>query len=299
MSISLQARFWRALLRVIIKGQRLSLAQKREQQTKNARFMNRLPAGVTVMRTHANGIPAAWVRPENALAEKVILYLHGGGYVLGGLESHQMLCSALAKQASVTLLLPEYRLAPENPFPASLEDASQTYAWLLDQNYKPENIFIAGDSAGGGLAVATALRLRESGLPLPAALICLSPWFDLTLQGQTHQTQADAEVLLRTDELQEWAGFYAAGHDRSNPLISPVYADLRGLPRLFIQVGSDEILLDDARRLAEKAKSDGVDVILNIWDGMWHVWHSLGEFMPESRQAFQEISTFIQQVSGE
>jgi len=299
MPISLQARFWRALLRIIIKGQHLSLANKREQQTKNARFMNRLPAGVTVTCTHANGIPVAWIKTENAPPEKVILYLHGGGYVLGGLESHQMLCGTLAKQAGLNLLLPEYRLAPEHPFPAALEDVSQTYAWLLDQNYKPENIFIAGDSAGGGLAIATALHLRESGLPLPAALICLSPWADLTFQGQTHQTQTDAEVLLRADELQEWAGFYAAGHDRSHPLISPVYADFSGLPRLFIQVGSDEVLLDDARRLAEKAKSDGVDVALNIWPGMWHVWHSLGAFMPESRQAFQEISAFIQQVSGE
>ncbi len=190
----------------------------------------------------------------------------------------------------------EYRLAPEHPFPAALEDASQTYLWLLQQNYSPENILLAGDSAGGGLAVATALRLRENKTPLPAALICLSPWLDLTLAGQSHQSLAKAEVLLRAEELQTWANDYTANHNPAHPLISPVHADLRGLPPMLIQVGSQEILLDDSLRLAEKARAEGVNVSLNIWPGMWHAWHSLGDFMPESRQAFDEIARFTQQI---
>lgn len=299
MPLSLQARFWRAFFRVTIKGQRLSLEKKREQQAKNARFMNRPDTEITITPTQANSVVATWIRPENAPQNKVVLYLHGGGYVLGGLESHQMLCSSLAKRAGLNLLLPEYRLAPEHPFPAALEDASQTYVWLLQQNYKPENIFIAGDSAGGGLVVATALHLRQNGILLPAAIICISPWVDLTFKGQSHQTQANTEVLLRADELQAWAQFYTASHSPTNPLISPIYADLRGLPPLLIQVGSNEILLDDARKLAEKAQAEGVNVSLNIWPGMWHVWHSVGDFMPESRQAFDEIARFTRQVSGE
>jgi acetyl esterase/lipase len=299
MSISLQARFWRIILRTVIKGQRLSLPQKRDQQTQNAKFLNRPAAGIAIAPALVEGIPAAWIQPENAPPNKVILYLHGGGYVLGGLQSHQMLCSALAKHSGFNLLLPEYRLAPEHPFPAALQDANQTYAWLLQQGYKPENILLAGDSAGGGLAVATALHLRESGTPLPAALVCLSPWLDLTLSGQSHQTQENAEVLLRTEDLQTWASLYAVHHNPAHPLLSPLHADLRGLPPLLIQVGSDEILLDDSRRFAQKAMEQGVTTTLHIWQGMWHVWHTLGDFMPESRQALDGIAQFARQACGE
>jgi acetyl esterase/lipase len=195
-----------------------------------------------------------------------------------------------------TVFLPEYRLVPEYPFPAAIQDAQKAYRWLLTQGYKPNNIFIAGDSAGGGLSVATVLALREAGDALPAAVVCLSPWADLTCSGQSHAQQAEAESMLNTATLQKWATYYAGSDTLKNPLISPVYADFHNFPPLLIQVGSDEILLDDARALAEKAKAAGAQVELKIWNGMWHVWHIFGELIPESRQAFEEIGQFIETV---
>jgi epsilon-lactone hydrolase len=293
MSLSMQARIWRILLRSIFKNQHLSPEESREQDKKNARFMNRGQSGVNVKRVNADGIPAAWILPDNAQQDTVILHLHGGGYVIGGIDSHQMMCSVMAKRTGLNLLLPEYRLAPEFPFPAALEDVQKSYRWLLSQGYQPEKIIISGDSAGGGLAVSTVLALREANMPLPAALVCISPWADLTFKGQSHLAQIKSEVLLTTDKLLNWQRFYTAKEDPSNPLISPVYASFHDFPPLLIHVGSNEVLLDDARMLAQKAKDDGAKVTLKIWPEMWHVWHAVGELMPESRQAFDEIGQFI------
>ncbi|PKN91983.1 MAG: alpha/beta hydrolase [Chloroflexi bacterium HGW-Chloroflexi-6] len=294
MSLSLEARFWRLFLKKIFKGQILSLAGSRKRESENARFMGRIPRGVKVERIDLDGTPAAWVCSENADREKVILHLHGGGYVLGSIDAYQMMCSSLAQRTGLKVLLPEYRLAPEHPFPAALEDAQKAYRWLLAEGYQPENIVISGDSAGGGLGVATVLALRSANVPLPATVVCISPWTNLTFTGQSHITRVQAEVLLRTDELREWSIFYTGTQSPSNPLISPVYADFHGFPPMLIQVGSDEILLDDARLLAEKARADGVTVELRVWDGMWHVWHALADLTPESRAAFDEIAQFVQ-----
>jgi acetyl esterase/lipase len=293
MPLRLQARIWRILLKSIFKNQHLSPEESREQDKKNARFINRGQSGVNVNRANADGIPAAWILPDNAQQNAVILHLHGGGYVIGGIDSHQMMCSVMAKRTGFNLLLPEYRLAPEHPFPAALEDAQKSYRWLLSQGYQPQNIFISGDSAGGGLAVSTVLALRQANMPLPAALVCISPWADLTFKGQSHLTQIKSEVLLTADKLLNWQRFYTATQDPSNPLISPIYASFHDFPPMLIQVGSNEVLLDDSRLLAEKARQDGANVTLKIWPEMWHVWHAVGELMPESRQAFDEIGEFL------
>jgi epsilon-lactone hydrolase len=298
MPLRLQARIWRILLKSIFKNQHLSPEESREQDKKNARFMNRGQSGVNVNRANADGIPAAWILPDNAQQNAVILHLHGGGYVIGGIDSHQMMCSVMAKRTGFNLLLPEYRLAPEHPFPAALEDAQKSYHWLLSQGYQPQNIFISGDSAGGGLAVSTVLALREANMPLPAALVCISPWADLTFKGQSHLTQIKSEVLLTADKLLNWQRFYTATQDPSNPLISPIYASFHDFPPMLIQVGSNEVLLDDSRLLAEKARQGGANVTLKIWPEMWHVWHAVGELMPESRQAFDEIGEFLKLHAG-
>jgi acetyl esterase/lipase len=240
-----------------------------------------------------DGLRVAWIRPTGADKEKVLLFLHGGGYVTGSINSHLMLCIPMAQTLKMNVFAPEYRLAPEHPFPAALEDALKAYRWLLAQGYKPADIIIAGDSAGGGLALAVVLALRENHEPLPAAIICMSPWADLTNSGQSHITKADAEVVLKTDVLKEWALCYTDETNLNNPLVSPVYADFHGFPPLLIQVGSEEILLDDARMLADKAKADGVDVTLKVWAGLWHVWPALGDLIPESRETFLEIEQFI------
>jgi monoterpene epsilon-lactone hydrolase len=290
MTLSLRSRFWRMLLRTTFKEQRLTIAEERARAAKNARFMSRIPKGVKVEKIDIDGIRAAWIYPSNSEGEKVVLHLHGGGYVVGGIDSYQMMCGLMAQTLKTKILLPEYRLAPENPFPAAVDDALKIYRWLLVQGYQPGNIVISGDSAGGGLSIAAALSLRDAGDPLPAAIVCISPWADLTFKGPSHVNKAEAEALLTTGVLREWASCYVGKEDPENPLISPIYADFTNFPPLLIQVGSEEILLDDARMLVEKAKTDGVEV----WNGMWHVWHVLGNLIPESRQAFEEMRQFTQ-----
>ncbi len=292
MRVSLRAHFWRFLLRKIFKERGLAIAQNRAQGAQMARYF-RIPRDVTVEKFVLGGLPAAWIRPTSAKSERVLLHLHGGGYVTGSIDSHLMMCVPLAQTLKTNLLLPEYRLAPEHPFPAALGDALKTYRWLLEQGCQPKNIVLSGDSAGGGLSLATILALREAGEPLPAAVICLSPWADLTNSRQSHITKAEVEPVLTTASLHEWAACYSGDANLKNPLLSPVYANFHNFPPLLIQVGSDEILLNDSLALAEKARADGVDITLRVWGGLWHAWPALGSLIPESRHAFEEMGEFI------
>ena len=293
MSISLRSRFWRTVLRKMFKNQNLPIAELRASGLKNSKRMGGAPKTVKVEKIDIDGIQAEWLTPLDASHEQVILYLHGGGYVTGSIETYRMMCGLLANYTGVKVLIPNYRLAPENPYPAALDDALKVYRWLLEQGYSSANIIVAGDSAGGGLSLAAVLALRDKNESLPAAVVCLSPWADLTLKNETHTTKAEAEAVLRTDVLREWALCYTDETNLDNPLVSPIYADFHGFPPLLIQVGSDEILLGDSILLAEKAKADGVQVELKIWDGMFHVWHVLGDLIPESKMAFEEIGQFV------
>jgi acetyl esterase/lipase len=293
MSLGLRSRFWRFVLRKTFKEKRLTIEQNRARDAKTARLVRYVPKDVEVERTDMDGLRVAWIRPTGADKEKVFLFLHGGGYVTGSINSHLMLCIPVAQTLKMNVLAPEYRLAPEHPFPAALEDAVKTYRWLLAQGIDSRDIVISGDSAGGGLALATMLALRENHEPLPAAIICMSPWADLTHRGQSHITKADAEAMLKTNVLKEWALCYTDETNLNNPLVSPVYADFHGFPPLLIQVGRDEILLDDSLTLANKAKADGVDVTLRVWDDMWHAWPVLGELIPESGMAVEEMKQFL------
>ena len=292
MSISLRARFWRVILRKVFKEKQLTIEENRVRSASTAK-MTRIPKDVTVVDVDADDIRAKWISPTNENPGKVILHLHGGGYVTGSMDSHLMMCIPMAQTLKTKILLPEYRLAPEHPFPAAVVDAVKVYRWALAQGYQPQDIIISGDSAGGGLALATVLSLRDAGDPLPAAIVSMSPWTDLTFTGQSHLTKAKADCVLLTDVLREWAACYVGTETPNNPLISPIYADFLNFPPILIQVGSDEVLLDDSRMLAEKAKSAGVDVTLKVWDEMWHVWPALGDLIPESKKTFEEIGQFI------
>jgi acetyl esterase/lipase len=298
MPLSLRSRFWRAVLRIFFKGQTLSIAETRLNGEKNAKRLGDGPKGAQVEQLNMDGIHAESICFAETDPQKVILYLHGGGYVTGSTLTYRMMCALLAKATGAKVLVPDYRLAPEHPFPAALDDSLKAYRWLLAQGYSSANIIIAGDSAGGGLSVATVLALMDKNESLPAAVVCLSPWADLTLKGQSHHTKAKSEAVLRTEVLRDWASCYTDESNLDNPLVSPVYADFHGFPPLLIQVGSEEILLDDARMLADKAKADGVDVTLNIWDGMWHVWQMLGDVIPENKKAFDEIGKFVRGQFG-
>ena len=293
MPLSLRSRFWRGALRRFFKGLTLSVTETRLRGERNARWLGKVPKSIQVEQVNIDGTHAELLNFSDTNPQKIILFLHGGGYVTGSALTHRMMCALLAKATGAKVLVPDYRLAPEHPFPAALEDTLKVYRWLLAQGYSSANIIIAGDSAGGGLSVAATLALRDAGASLPAAVVCLSPWADLTLKGQSHLTKAKSEAVLRTEVLREWASCYTDESNLNNPLVSPVYADFHGFPPLLIEVGSEEILLDDARMLADKANADGVDVTLNIWDGMWHVWQALGDVIPENKKAFEEIGQFV------
>jgi monoterpene epsilon-lactone hydrolase len=276
----------------------MTIAQNRARSAQSARFMPRVSQGVQIEKLGIQGIPAVWISPLGAAQDRIILHLHGGGYVTGGIDSHQMMCTLMAQTLKIKVVLPEYRLAPEHPFPAALDDALTVFRWLLAQGHQPGNIIVSGDSAGGGLALALVLSLRDAGEPLPGAVVCMSPWTDLTLKGQSYITNAKAEVVLQEETLREWAACYFGQEKPENPLVSPAYADWHGFPPLLIQVGRDEILLDDSNLLAEKATRDGVDVTLQVWEGMWHVWQVLGDLIPESRKAFEEFGQFVKEHVG-
>ena len=270
----------------------LTTAERRAQYERAEKVFP-TPPDVKVERVNVPAAPAEWLRPPSAVPGRVVLYLHGGGYVIGSPRSHRHLAAAIAGAAGASALLLDYRLAPEHPFPAAVEDATAAYRWLLDQAIAPEHIVIAGDSAGGGLTVATLLALREARVPLPAGGVCISPWVDLTCSGASYATKAAADPIVRRAGVEEMARAYLGATPPRTPLASPLFADLRGLPPLLIHVGSDEVLLDDAVQLAERAKAAGVDATLEIYDRMIHVWHWFLPMLDEAQTAVNAIGRFV------
>jgi monoterpene epsilon-lactone hydrolase len=246
----------------------------------------------------AGGVPAEWVNVPQAHDEAVILYLHGGCYGMGSVESHRELMTRIAIAAPMRLIGINYRLAPANPFPAAVEDAAAAYQWLLEKGIEARRIVIVGDSAGAGLALAMTLKLRDEAAPLPAAIACISPWVDLALTGESMNSKAAADPIVSRAMLSEWAKLYLGNNDPRTPLASPLYANLRGLPPLLIQVGAAEVLLNDATRLAEKALEAGVEARLEVWPEMIHVWHSHAAVLVEGREAIAGIGRFLREHAG-
>ncbi len=223
----------------------------------------------------------------------MLLYFHGGGYVIGSVASHRELASRLAAQAGCAALVVDYRLAPEHPFPAAVQDARAAYRWLLANGCDPSRIVLAGDSAGGGLCVVLLTVLRDANEPLPAAAVLLSPWTDLALKGESIRSKARQDPMLHESQLRRWARWYRGAERAEHPSISPLYAELAGLPPIYIQVGTAEMLLDDARRLVERARECGVRTGLDEWEGMFHVFQVFAPLgVPESRQAVARFGEF-------
>ena len=241
----------------------------------------------------AGGVPCAWIAAPGVRSDRAIVYFHGGGFQVGSLQSHRELMALLSAAAGVRVLGVAYRLAPEHPFPAAVDDAVAAYRWLLDQAIAPERIVIAGDSAGGGLTVATLLALRDGSTPLPAGGVCISPWVDLTCSAASYRTKAEADPIVQSGPIEEMARAYLGYRDRRTPLASPLFADLRGLPPLLIHVGGDEVLLDDAVQLSERARQAGVSATLEVWDRMIHVWHWFLPMLEEAESAVESIGRFI------
>lgn len=254
-----------------------------------------LPEGVRLEPVDAGGVPAEWTAAPGVSEERAVLYLHGGGYVMGSVATHRGLVAGISQASGARVLSVDYRLAPENPYPAAVEDAVGAYRHLLAEGLAPARIAVAGDSAGGGLTLATLLALRDAGEPLPAAGVCISPWTDLGQSGESMRTRADEDPMVSRDLLQQMADAYLAGADVKAATASPCFADLAGLPPLLIQVGSAEVLLDDSRRVAERARAVDVPVDLEEWEGMIHVWHAFALLLPEARQAIERIGGYLRE----
>ncbi|HXZ85388.1 MAG TPA: alpha/beta hydrolase [Myxococcota bacterium] len=256
-----------------------------------------LPAGVIREPRELNGVPAEWVSMPGAAADRAVLYLHGGGYVLGSIATHRELAARISAASGARVLVIDYRLGPEHPFPAAVEDALKAYRWLLEAGFAPGRIAVAGDSAGGGLTVAALLAARDAKLPLPATGVCISPWLDLEGSGTSMTSKAAEDPIVQKEPLRLLAGHYLGSADPRTPLASPLYADLRGLPPLLIQVGSAETLLDDSTRIADKLRAAKVDVELEVWPEMIHVWHAFA-MLPEAGQAVARIGQHLRKRLG-
>jgi len=256
-----------------------------------------LEADVECVPADAGGIPGQWVLAPGAHPDLRLLYAHGGGFVSGSGDFYLPLAAHISAEAQCAVLLPDYRLAPEHPFPAGLEDCFQAYQWLRDTGptgpAPARATFIAGDSAGGGLALSTMMALRDRQFPLPKAGIALSPFADLTLSGESIRSQAELDPIMHPSALPDFVSLYVAESDVRAPLVSPVFGDYTGLPPLLIQVGEFEVIRDDSVMVAEKARADGVEVTLEVWEGMFHVFQSHDPLLPEGRQAMAHIASVI------
>ena len=249
--------------------------------------------GVKIARDEINGLYAEWLTPKDRMDGKLLLYLHGGAYVIGGCDMYRQMVSHMARAGRIQALLPEYRLSPEHKYPAAIDDAVGIYRTLLQQGIKPESIVFAGDSAGGGLAVATLLALRDAGDPLPAAAVLLSPFLDVSGSGESMQSRAMQDPWFHAEDISTIADYYCAAEQRREPLVSPVFADVGGLPPLYIQVGDDEIVLSDSERIAQKIEVAGGEVELEVWPEMWHVFQMFIGKMPESGRAIRKIGDYV------
>jgi acetyl esterase/lipase len=251
------------------------------------------PPDVQYEPTQVGGVAAEWARASGTSETGAVLYFHGGGYCVGSVRTHRLLVAALSRACGVPVLSLDYRLAPEHPHPAAVEDGVAAYRALLAQGLTAQQLALAGDSAGGGLTVATLLALGTAGLPRPAAGVCLSPWFDLTMSGDTMRTHVDVDPMCKPPLLAMMAAAYLAGSDGRAPTASPLFADLGGLPPLLVQVGTAETLLDDARRFAARAERADTRVTLEVWDDMIHVFQAFSMLLPEGQQAIDRIGVFV------
>lgn len=257
-------------------------------------LLRRIPRGATIIPVEESGIKGEW-SSWGVSTERTLYYLHGGGYVALSPAVYREFLLGIAKSCPVRTFAVDYRLAPEHVFPAAVEDAVAGYQWLLDQKIDPRKMVIGGDSAGGGLTLATLIAIRDRGLPLPAAAFCLSPWTDLAVTGKSIDENTDRDVMFYGEGVRRGAPVYLGGASPTNPLASPLYGDLSGLPPLLIYVSESEVLRDDSTRLAERARAAGVETDLRVWNDLPHVWPILARFgVPEARTVVKEIGEFIQ-----
>lgn len=274
------------------------LALSRREWEASARLQI-LPKGARFQGVDAGGVKAEWMEMPQVSRDRVFLLFHGGGYNAGSPRTHRKLAAALSRAAYARVLTPEYRLAPEHVFPAAVADALRTYRWLVDQGVAAENIVVGGDSAGGGLTLSMLLALRDAGAQLPRAAVLMSPWTDLTASSPSYERLKKLDPSITRKGLRAAGLMYIGERDPADPMASPLFADSTGLPPMLVHAGGDEVMLDDARLYAERARGAGVDVTLKIYDGMWHVHHQSSPEIPEALAAMNDIAAFIRAQFGE
>jgi len=267
-------------------------AELRAQMAQFADFLPK-PEDATREPAEVGGVPAEWFTVPGVREGRTILYLHGGGYVMGMADAYVKLVCDIARPAKARALFPDYRLAPEHPFPAQLEDALAAYRWLIEQGADPAKLAVAGDSAGGGLAAATLVAARDAALPMPAAAVMISPWADMEGSSGTREDLRKSDPMIRFEHMEKIRDWFLAGADPRDSRASPIHADLSGLPPMLIQAGGAEMIRDDARLLAERARAAGVEVTLDEWPGMFHVWQFFAHMLSEGRDALERIGAFL------
>mgnify|MGYP000692801638 CR=1 FL=1 len=272
--------------------------QRRREWEADARLVV-LPKEARFSRVGVGDVNCEWMEMPRVARDRVFLLLHGGGYISGSPRTHRKLAAHLSRAVHMRVLTPEYRLAPEHPFPAGVRDALQVYGWLLKQGFKEEQIVVGGDSAGGGLALSMLLALREAGAKMPLGAVLLAPWTDLSASSPSYRSNRKYDPIITQDGLREAGLWYAGQRDPRDPMLSPLFADLTGLPPMLIHAASDEAMVDDSRLFAERASGFGVEVTLKIFDGLWHVFHQSGIEIPESRQAIDEIGAYVRALHVE
>jgi acetyl esterase/lipase len=273
----------------------MTIEQKRRRAIAVTRLLPHPPAEVANLPVDVGGLKAARISTPATQKDRHILFLHGGGFILGSSSQYRHFTWRLAAAARAQVLAPDYRLAPEHPFPAAADDAVTAYQWLLANGADPKRLAVVGDSAGGGLTFSLLLRLRDEGLPLPAAAVALSPWTDLALTGASLTRNEAADPMVSVEQARQIVDHYLAGADPRSPYASPLYGDLTGLPPSLIQVGSDEVLRDDATRMADRLRSAGCRAELEIWPRMPHAWQLFAPLIPEAGRAIERIGAFVQE----
>ncbi len=293
-SLSLRARFFGPVSEFLLKPVLAAPADElRPKLERIAGMITRMPGGTRVEAITLAGRAAEKLTPKGPVSAQTLYYMHGGAYLGGSPRTHRGMLAWIAKAAGCTVIALDYRLAPEHPYPAALDDAVAGWKALLAQGLKPEHLVIGGDSAGGNLALVTAIAIRDAGLPQPSGLVLLSPWTDLTSSGRSMGSRAEHDRLLTVRGIDRAARAFAGGLPLNDPGLSPLFAELAGLPKTLIQVGDDELLLDDSVRYADAARRAGVDVTLDVKMQLWHVWQVMAGWMPEADQAVAEIGVFL------
>lgn len=267
-----------------------SIPELRKRVEKSAEKFGKLPSDIEIEQALIDAPKSEFLNITGNDNSRLILYFHGGGYVMGSSREHRHIVAKFVKGSGINALTFDYRLAPEHPFPAALDDSVGVYEWILSQNILPKNIVFVGDSAGGGLCLATLLYLKNHKLSLPAAAVAMSPWADLCCTGESYRRK---DPVAPEGSWEVYGNYYAGDHDLHEPLISPLYGDLTGLPPLYISVGENENMLDDSVQFAEKAKDSGVEVTLEVGKGMIHCYPTLSPFFPEAKKALEDICTFV------